>query len=330
MLLAVLSPLRPWLIQTTINRGLLPGVSIGWLKGPVQVILGIAVIQFVLLLLETVCRFILSYFTASIGQHVVRDMRSATFRHVLGFNLRQYDITPIGTLTTRTINDIEAVNEVFSDGLIPIIADLLSIIAVLSYMFYADWSLTLVCLAPFPFLLLATYYFKESVNRSFLRVRNAVAALNTFVQEHISGMAVVQAFAAEQREFGRFRSINAEHRDANVRAILAYALFFPAVELVLALSLGLLVWWAGGRQQTELAGNVTAFILCLNLLFRPLRVIADKFNVLQMGMIAGERVFKVLDNTDTATDSEPWLHRYWPVPWHSSRFRSATTKRLTY
>ena len=303
VLLAVLSPLRPWLIQTTINRGLLPGVRIGWLQGPVKVILGIAVIQFTLLLLETVCRFVLSYYTASIGQHVVRDMRSATFRHVLGFNLRQYDTTPIGTLTTRTINDIEAVNEVFSDGLIPIIADLLSIIAVLSYMFYADWSLTLVCLVPFPFLLLATYYFKESVNRSFMRVRNAVAALNTFVQEHISGMAVVQAFAAEEREFEKFRAINAGHRDANVRAILAYALFFPAVELVLALSLGLLVWWAGGRQHTELAGNVTAFILCLNLLFRPLRVIADKFNVLQMGMIAGERVFKVLDNSDTAIDS---------------------------
>jgi ATP-binding cassette subfamily B protein len=303
VLLAVLSPLRPWLIQATINRGLQPGVEMAWLRGPVNVILGLAVIQFVLLLLETVCRFVLSYFTASIGQHVVRDMRTATFRHVLGFNLRQYDTTPIGTLTTRTINDIESVNDVFSDGLIPIIADLLSIIAVLSYMFYADWLLTLVCLAPFPILLLATYYFKESVNRSFMRVRNAVAALNTFVQEHISGMAVVQAFAAEEREYERFRNINAEHRDANVRAILAYALFFPAVELVLALSLGLLVWWAGGRQQAELAGNVTAFILCLNQLFRPLRVIADKFNVLQMGMIAGERVFTVLDNADSAADT---------------------------
>jgi ATP-binding cassette subfamily B multidrug efflux pump len=303
VLLAVLAPLRPWLIQLTINRGIQPGVELAWLKGPVQVVLGLALIQFSLLLLESVCRFALSYLTASIGQQVVRDMRTTTFRHILGFNLRQFDTTPIGTLTTRTINDIEAVNEVFSDGLIPIIADLLTILAVLAYMFHTDWSLTLVCLAPFPFLLLATYYFKESVNRSFMRVRNAVAALNTFVQEHITGMALVQAFAAEEREFSRFRKINAEHRNANVRAILAYAIFFPAVELVLALSLGLLVWWAGGRQQVELAGNVTAFILCLNLLFRPLRVIADKFNVLQMGMIAGERVFGVLDNADLAADT---------------------------
>jgi ATP-binding cassette subfamily B protein len=169
-------------------------------------------------------------------------------------------------------------------------------------MIYVDWKLTLICLAPFPALIVATYYFKESVNRSFIKVRNAVAALNAFVQEHITGMAVVQAFAAEKREFNKFNNINKEHRNAHVRSIFAYSVFFPMVELVLAISLGLLVWWAGGRQQTEAAGNITAFILCLNLLFRPLRVIADKFNVLQMGMIASERVFKVLDNDDSAVN----------------------------
>jgi ATP-binding cassette subfamily B protein len=301
--LAVISPIRPWLIQVTINKGLQPNAEFWWLHGAASVIIGITIIQMGLLLIESICRFVFSFFTASLGQSVVKDIRVATYKKVINLNLAQFDKTPIGTLTTRTINDIESINDIFSDGLIPIIADLLSIIAVLSFMTYVDWKLTLICLAPFPVLIIATYYFKESVNRSFIRVRNAVSALNAFVQEHITGMAVVQAFAAESREFNKFNSINKEHRNANVRSIFAYSVFFPMVELVLAISLGLLVWWAGGRQQIEAAGNITAFILCLNLLFRPLRVIADKFNVLQMGMIASERVFKVLDNKDSAVNN---------------------------
>ena len=228
-------------------------------------------------------------------------------------NLSQFDKTPIGTLTTRTINDIESVNDIFSDGLIPIIADMLSIISILTYMFIADWSLTLICLTPFPFLIIATYYFKESVNKSFIKVRNAVAALNAFVQEHITGMGIVQAFAAEKREQEKFNDINNEHRNANVRSIFAYSVFFPVVELVSALSVGLLVWWAGMQagisteKAAQAGGIITSFILCLNLLFRPLRVIADKFNVLQMGVIASERVFKILDNEDVSDRSGKYI-----------------------
>ena len=296
--LAVISPIRPWLIQITINKGMQPGAQVWFLKGAAEVIIGITVIQLAILLVETICRFIFTFFTASLGQMVVRDMRVATYQKVINLNLSQFDKTPIGTLTTRTINDIESINDIFSDGLIPIIADLLSIIAVLSYMFYVDWRLTLICMAPFPLLIISTYFFKESVSKSFTRVRNAVAQLNAFVQEHITGMGIVQAFAAEDREFKKFNHINEEHRNANVRSIFAYSVFFPIVELILAISLGLLVWWAGGTQRPEAAGNITAFILCLNLLFRPLRVIADKFNVLQMGMIASERVFKLMDNQD--------------------------------
>ena len=232
-------------------------------------------------------------------------MRVAVYKKILNLNLAQFDKTPIGTLTTRTINDIEAINDIFSDGLIPIIADLLSIISILSVMFYVDWRLTLVCLAPFPVLIAATYFFKESVNKSFIRVRNAVANLNAFVQEHITGMHIVQSFAAEEREFGKFKKINKEHRNANTNAIFAYSVFFPIVEIVLALSTGLLVWWVASRalnmpqnQAIDLSGKITAFYIFLNLLFRPLRVIADKFNVLQMGMVASESVFKVLDNDD--------------------------------
>ncbi len=160
-------------------------------------------------------------------------------------------------------------------------------------------------MAPFPFLIVATYVFKESVNKSFIRVRNAVSSLNAFVQEHITGMQVVQAFAAEERELAKFKKINKEHRNANINAIFAYSVFFPLVEIILAVSTGLLVWWGARQvlqipeqQAKELSGKIIAFFLYLNLLFRPLRVIADKFNVLQMGMVASERVFKVLDNDD--------------------------------
>ena len=201
---------------------------------------------------------------------------------------------------------VGSINDIFADGLVPIIADLLSIVCVLGYMFWADWELTLIALIPFPIIIIATYYFKESINKSFFKVRNAVASLNAFVQEHLTGMAIVQAFAAEDREYEKFKKINKEHRNANVKAIFAYSVFFPVVEIVLALAIGLIVWWSSKEAlqlQESQQGTVIAFILCLNLLFRPLRVIADKFNVLQMGIIASERVFKVLDNPDVADDN---------------------------
>lgn len=308
LVLAVFAPIRPFLIQLTINNGIKDNTAGHFLNGPGGFILEVSIIQIALLLVETLCRFYFTFSTASLGQSVVKDLRVTTYNKIVHLNLAQFDKTPIGTLTTRTINDIESINDVFSDGLIPIIADLLSIISVLIYMFYVDPQLTLICLAPFPVLMIATYFFKESVNKSFIRVRNAVANLNAFVQEHITGMAVVQAFAAEKREFAKFNSINKEHRNANIKAIFAYSVFFPIVELVMALSIGLLVWWAAKDaitltnkiERDEIAGVITSFIICLNLLFRPLRVIADKFNVLQMGMIASERVFKVLDNEDSA------------------------------
>jgi ATP-binding cassette subfamily B protein len=308
-LLAVLSPIRPWLIQLTINDGIKHNAAAHFITGPGGFIIEITIIQIVLLLIETACRFYFTFTTASLGQSVVKDLRVGTYQKILQLNLKQFDTTPIGTLTTRTINDVESINEIFSDGLIPILADLLSIISILIYMFFVDAWLTLVCLTPFPILIFATFIFKESVNRSFIKVRNAVAALNAFVQEHITGMAVVQAFAAEEREGNKFKAINKEHRNANIKAIFAYSVFFPVVELVLALSLGLLVWWAGGKENPEAAGIITSFILCLNLLFRPLRVLADKFNILQMGMIAAERVFKVLDNDDITPDTGSYAPR---------------------
>lgn len=303
IVLAVFTPVRPVLIQLTVDKYIAGDKNAAFFNGfsITQMLVLITIIQILFLFAETVLRFYFSYITAWLGQNVVKDLRVKVYRKVLSLNLSQFDKTPIGTLTTRTVDDIERINDVFADGLIPIIADLLSIICVLTYMFVADWRLTLIALVPFPILIIATYYFKESVNKSFHRVRNAVAGLNAFVQEHITGMQVVQAFAAEDREFEKFKTINKEHRNANIHAIWAYSIFFPIVEIVLATAIGLLVYWTSKEalnlQQSQ-QGTLMAFILCLNLIFRPLRVIADKFNVLQMGMVASERVFKVLDNAD--------------------------------
>src|SRR5450631_1257026 len=311
ILLAVISPLRPFLIQFTVNQYIRGGLDadLSIRDRMIPLIIYITILQIGILLVETILRFYFSFITAWLGQTVVKDLRISIYKRVLSLNLSQYDKTPIGTLTTRTINDIEAINDIFSEGLIPIVSDLLTIISVLVFMFWSDWRLTLICLIPFPILIVATYYFKESVNKSFIRVRNAVASLNAFVQEHITGMQIVQAFAAEGREYKSFRKINREHRNANIKAIFAYSVFFPIVEIVLAFSTGLLVWWGASRvihlpekEATDLPGLIMAFFLYLNLLFRPLRLIADKFNTLQMGMVASERVFRVLDNPDMMKD----------------------------
>jgi ATP-binding cassette, subfamily B, multidrug efflux pump len=286
--ISALTPIRPILIQQTVDKYIRNDMP--------RMIVLITIIQVAILLLETLIRYYFTWLTAWLGQHVVKDLRVEVYKKILSLNLSQYNKTPVGTLTTRTINDIESVNDIFADGIVPILADLLSIVVVVSVMSWYDWRLTLAALLPFPIILFATYYFKESVNRSFHSVRNAVAKLNAFVQEQVTGIAVVQAFTAEEKQSATFKKINADHRDANIRAIFAYSVFFPVVEIILALSIALMVW-KGAAIPVD-AGVIVAFILLLNLIFRPLRVIADKFNVIQMGMVAGERVFGVLDNDD--------------------------------
>lgn len=295
--MALLSPVRPYLIQLTVDKY----ITNQWM----QMLIIVTIVQVVLLLLETAVRFFFSYLTNWLGQSVIKDLRVAVFKKVVHLNLGFFDKTPIGTLTTRTINDIEAINDVFSEGIISIVADVLMIVAILGVMAYEDWRLTLISLSPFPVLIFATYIFKESVNKSFHQVRNAVSALNAFVQEHLTGMVVVQAFSAEKREHARFRTINKDHRKANIDAIFAYSVFFPVVEIILAISLGLMVWWGANKvlNYEVTQGVMIAFIMYLNMLFRPLRVLADKFNTLQMGMVASERVFKVLDSDDYMPDN---------------------------
>lgn len=308
--LAFATPIRPYLIQATVNLAIGKQVHlpqwVHWIlpneafNSVVQLILAISLFQVAFILLETMFRFCFTYGMSWLGQQVIRDLRNKVYQKIMYWEMRQFDKTPIGKLTTRTINDIESINDIFSDGLIPIIADFLTIVVTLATMFFINWELTLICLIPFPIMIVATYFFKESVNKSFVQVRNAVAALNAFVQEHISGMQVVQAFAAEEKEMKKFDAINEHHKNANIKAIFAYSVFFPVVEVVLALSIGLIVWWVAGQSLD--AGMLVAFILFLNQIFRPLRMIADKFNVLQMGMVAAERVFKILDNEDITVD----------------------------
>lgn len=292
VILAVIAPLRPWLIQLSVDKY----ISNKLLEG----LIWISVIQLGLLLVDSLLRFWFMYLIGWLGQTVVNDMRKKVFRKVLFQDIAYYDRTPIGTLTTRTINDLEAVNEVFGQGVISIIADILTIIAIIIVMLATDWKLALVCLTTFPAIILATYVFKEAVNKSFQRVRNAVAQLNAFVQEHIVGMYIVQAFGAEQREMDKFKEINKEHRDANIKAIFAYSVFFPVVEIIATIAIALLVWWGAVRMMhfETSPGVIIAFVMYLNLLFRPLRMLADKFNVLQMGMVAAERVFGVLDSKE--------------------------------
>lgn len=292
IILAIISPLRPYLIKVSVDKYIQENLLMG--------LIWISVFQFGILLVESSFRFWFSYRANWLGQVVVNDVRNNVYRKILFQNISYYDRTPIGTLTTRTINDIEAINDIFSEGIISIVADILTIVAIIVVMLFTDWRLTLVCLSTFPVLILATWWFKEAVNKSFQRVRNAVAALNAFVQEHLTGMYIVQVFAAEQREMNKFKDINTEHRNANIKGIFAYSVFFPVVEIILAASLGLLVWYGAVRimDYKTTPGVIIAFVMYLNLLFRPLRMMADKFNVLQMGVIAGERVFTVLDSDE--------------------------------
>ncbi len=297
VVLALIAPLRPYLIKMSVDKYINNNLMEG--------LIWISVIQFGLLIVESSLRFLFSYRANWLGQTVVNDMRNSVFRKVLFQNISFYDRTPIGTLTTRTINDIESINDIFSEGIISIVADILTIVAIITVMLITDWRLTLVCLATFPLLIIATWWFKEAVNKSFQRVRNAVAALNAFAQEHLTGMYIVQAFAAEDGEMKKFTDINTEHRNANIKGIFAYSVFFPMVEIILAMSLGLLVWYGASRIMNYAAtpGDIISFVLYLNLLFRPLRMMADKFNVLQMGVLAGERVFAVLDSEEHLPDN---------------------------
>jgi len=289
LLLAPVIILRPYLIQRTVDEYIMKFDGEG-LMMMVMLLLGV-------LVLESVMRYVFIYSTSWLGQSVIRDLRVRVFKHITSLRLTYFDRTPIGTSTTRTINDIETINTVFSQGMISIIADVLTLFAVLAIMLFTSWKLTLICLVTFPMLIWGTYIFKEKVKAAYEIVRNQIAVMNAFLQERISGMRIVQIFNAEEKELDNFKKINDEYTQANLNSILYYAVFFPFVEILSAASLGLLVWWgAKGVISGEVTlGVLIAFPLYLGMLFRPVRMLADKFNTLQMGLVAADRVFGILD-----------------------------------
>jgi len=292
LFLAFLSPVRPILIQYTFDHYVA--------KPNASMLLIMTMVLVALLISEAFMQFVDSFLTNSLGQKVIKDIRVQLYKHILNLRLKYYDNNPIGMMVTRAVSDIEVIADIFSNGLIVIIGDILKIIVIIIVMFFINFKLTIIALTTIPLLLLATYIFKKSVQKSFQDVRTQVARLNTFVQEHITGMSIIQIFNREKAEYKKFDKINALHRDANIDSIMAYSIFFPVVEILSSLALALIVWWGGKgvlEGQTTI-GQLMSFIMFLNMMFRPIRQLADRFNTLQMGMVSSERVLKVLDTIE--------------------------------
>jgi ATP-binding cassette, subfamily B, multidrug efflux pump len=283
---------QPFIVQQIVDNNII--------KGQKEGMLFMAGLFMFVLVTNVVMKYYFIYITAELGQSVIKDMRVKVFKHITNLRLRYFDKTPIGTSTTRTINDIGAINDVFAQGVITIVADILTLVAVIAIMLYTSWRLTAIVFITMPFMILASYIFKEKVKVSYNIVRNQISNMNAFLQERITGMKIVQIFNAEQQESEKFKKINHSYTSANLDSVFYYAVFFPVVELVSAVSLALMIWLgAKGYLQDKVSfGSLVAFPLYLNLLFRPIRFMADKFNTLQMGLIASERVFKILDNDD--------------------------------
>lgn len=290
--LAILAPTRPYLIQIAIDEHVALGDAAGLIR-IIYILVGLMIVQ-------TLAQWAHTYYSGWIGQVIIKDIRVRLYTHLLRLRLKFFDNTPIGRLVTRNVSDIETLADVFSEGLAAIIGDLLQIVTILGVMFYIDWKLTLVSLCTLPLLVISTYVFKEKIKVTFNDVRNAVSNLNTFLQEHITGMTIVQLFNREQREFDKFKEINREHAAAHIRSVLYYSVYFPVAEIIQAIGTGLVVWYgAVGVLGMDLQiGILISFIMYLQLFFRPIRMIADRFNTLQMGVVSSSRIFKLLASSE--------------------------------
>jgi ATP-binding cassette subfamily B multidrug efflux pump len=300
--------IQPILMQVTLDKYILGNNYNG-----LVLMVGLMIAQ---LAIQTVAQYYQTYLTNSLGQSVIRDLRIDIFNHIMSLRLKYFDRTPIGMLITRTVSDLETIADIFSEGLISIVGDLLLVLAIVAAMLIQDWKLALITLIPMPFLLMSTYVFKEAIKSSFQEVRTQVARLNTFLAEHISGISIIQYFSREEQEMQKFKAVNLKYRDANIRSNWYYSIFFPVVEILFAVCMALLVWYGCKRILTDeqlvqlgttskpvTAGMVLEFIMLLNLLFRPIRQLADKFNTLQMGMVGADRIFKVLDTDEVAVNT---------------------------
>jgi len=297
ILLATLGPLRPYLVGITIDNN----ISVGDYPG----LLMMVGLIFGLLLMQSLVQYAHTFLSDWLGQHVIRDIRIMLYRHLLGLKLQFFDKTPIGRLVTRNVSDIETLADVFSQGLAAMLGDLLQLVVILIIMFYTDWRMTLISLSTLPLLIISTYVFKEKIKSAFNEVRNAVANLNSFVQEHITGMSIVQIFNSEEREFNKFKKINNEHKKANLRSVLYYSVYYPVAEVIQAIGIGLLVWYGakGVIGEFTTIGVLIAFIMYIQMFFRPIRMIADRFNTLQLGIVSTSRIIKLLDSKDHIADN---------------------------
>jgi subfamily B ATP-binding cassette protein MsbA len=290
LLLAVLAAVRPVLLRKIVDDYIIH-------KNAKQ-LLNYSLLMLVVLLFEVVFQFLFIFFTNWLGQHIIKDIRTQLFQRMLRFKMQYFNTSPVGKLVTRVVSDIETIASIFGQGLFMIISDLLKIVVLLVVMFWINWQLALIVSAVLPIIIYATKIFQIKIKTTFQDVRTQVANLNSFVQERISGMKIVQLFTREKIEYDKFVKINDKHKKAHIRTVWYYSIFFPIVEILSSLTLGVVVWYGGLKAIAGGAatfGDITSFIMMTTMLFRPLRQIADKFNTLQMGMVAAERVFNVLD-----------------------------------
>jgi ATP-binding cassette, subfamily B, multidrug efflux pump len=287
---AVLSSLKPFLVKIAIDDKIANKDIYG-----LYVIIGLMV---AVLVAQAFMQYFDTFLAGKLGQSVIRDMRIRLFKHLLKFKLSFFDKTPIGRLVTRNISDIETLSSFTSDGLAGILGDFLQLIFIFCFMLYIDWRLTLICLCPLPILLFSTYVFKERIKNSFNEVRIAVSNLNTFVQEHITGMSIVQIFNSEKREYTKFKTINTHHRDSNLKSVNAYSIYFPIAEFIGSLGIVLLIWFGSKLVlgETSSFGTLVSFIMYISMFFRPIRMIADRFNTLQLSVVSSDRILKLLDD----------------------------------
>lgn len=292
ILSAILAPALPLIIQITIDGPIAEGNF-----NQLALYLGIMIL---ILVLNSVISYYNTYEAGWLSQQIIHDIRIQVFQKIIHLKLKYYDQTPIGKLVTRTISDVESLSDVFSSGFAAIAGDFLQLILIISVMFYLDWKLTLISISTIPLLLISTYIFKEKVKKSFNVVRNAVANLNAFVQERISGMSLIQIFNVQKQEHQKFMNLNIEHRNANIKSILYYSVYFPVADVISALGVGLIVWYgAQGLINHEVSyGTITAFIMFINQFFRPIRMIADRINTLQMGVVSVSRIIEILDDKE--------------------------------
>ncbi len=298
LLLAALSAARPILLQWIVDDYIL--------NKNAKLLLTFSLIMLGVVFLEVFFQFLFIYFTNWLGQHIIKDIRTKLFDKVLKFKMQYFNRTPVGKLVTRVVSDIETIASIFGQGLFAIISDLLQMIVIIIIMFVMNWRLGLIVLIVLPIMVYATKLFQIKIKGTFQDVRNQVSNLNSFVQERISGMKIVQLFTREKIEYSKFLNINDKHKKAHIRTVWYYSIFFPVVEILSSITLAVIVWYGGLTAAVEGAtsfGVITSFIYMTNMLFRPLRQIADKFNTLQMGMVAAERVFVVLDENATEVDT---------------------------